>query len=271
MTFKARVFAFALSLVPAVLATCLPAWAAEPDAEGVRTRVRDIDVEGLTQRLLIVSPPSPRAVLVMLPGGAGDIGIGDDGTLKHGENFLVRTRARFAAHGLAVVIVDAAGTDNLRGRRASPAYGRLVDAVARFAKSDMGLPVFLAGTSQGAIAAMNGAAHAAEGEVAGLILTESVSRLGGSKETVFDADPGAVKVPALIIANTNDACFVAPPADAERIAESLTGSPAVKVAHVSGGIVEGKDCSAHSPHGYWGIEDQPVRIMADWIDAQLAR
>jgi len=57
------------------------------------------------------------------------------------------------------------------------------------------------GTSQGSIAAMNAAAHDSSGDIVGVILTESVSILGGSRETVFDAHPQDVHVPALVVAN----------------------------------------------------------------------
>jgi len=129
-------------------------------------------------------------------------------------------------------------------------------------------PVFLLGSSQGSIAAMNGAAHAVPGSVAGVVLTESVSVLGGSHERVFDADPARVTVPALVVANRDDACDVAPPADAPRIAAAMTHSPTVKVLTVSGGVTRSvKACGSLTPHGYYGIEDQVVDAIARWMDA----
>ncbi|WP_248845921.1 lysophospholipase [Acetobacter senegalensis] len=50
-------------------------------------------------------------------------------------------------------------------------------------------PVFLLGKSQGAIAAVNGADQTVPGDIAGVVLTESVSVMGGSGKTVFSADP----------------------------------------------------------------------------------
>lgn len=269
-TGRRRAGAIALACALASLFTAGPTARAEEAAPPtVRATVRDLDVEGLTQRLLYVAPAAPRAVLVMLPGGAGDIGIAGDGSLRHGDNFLVRTRARFAALGFAVLIPDAAGTRSLRGRRSTPAYGGIVAALVRAAGQMSGRPVFLLGTSQGAIAAVNGAAHMAKGTIAGLVLTESVSRRGGSGETVFDADPAAVTAPVLIIANDDDACPVAPPADAARIARSLKSAADVQVVHASGGLKVGQDCGSRSPHGYWGMDEQVVGLIADWIDWQL--
>jgi len=73
---------------------------------------------------------------------------------------------------------------------------------------------------------MNGAAHAQPGQLAGVVLTESVTRLGGSHETVFDADPAGVQVPALVVANREDACDVAPPTDARRLSAPRKTRPA---------------------------------------------
>ena len=106
--------------------------------------------------------------------------------------------------------------------------------------------------------------------IAGIVLTESVSRLGGSHETVFDAHPERVNVPALVVANSDDRCNVAPPEDADRIAAAMSGAPRVKVIRVSGGDQRSStDCGSLSPHGYYGIEQKVVDTIAAWIDAAI--
>lgn len=106
---------------------------------------------------------------------------------------------------------DSTDHANLRGVHSSSIYGHIVDDLVKFAYLHGTTPVFLLGTSQGTIAAVNGTAHAAPGSIAGLVLTESVSVMGGSDETVFDADPQHVSVPVLVVANRDDRCKVAPP------------------------------------------------------------
>jgi pimeloyl-ACP methyl ester carboxylesterase len=221
------------------------------------------------QRVLYLAPDRPRATIVMLPGGSGDIGLERNGSLRHGDNFVVRTRALWVAKGYAVLIPDAIDEANLRGTRSSPQYARLVADLVRSAQAQSPGPVFLLGTSQGAIAAMNGAAEAATGTIAGVILTESVSRRGGSHETVFDADSQAVRVPVLIIANRDDACPVAPPEDAPKIAAALTQARSVRVLSVSGGVYQSKgSCESLTPHGYDGIETQVIDAIDHWMRAQ---
>jgi pimeloyl-ACP methyl ester carboxylesterase len=172
------------------------------------------------------------------------------------------------SRGHAVLIPDTIDRASLRGVRSSPAYARLVDGLVGFAHAQAPAPVFLLGTSQGSIAAMNGAAHAAPGSIAGVVLTESVSRLGGSHETVFSADPQDVTASALVVANRDDACDVAPPEDAPRIAAAMTHSRAVQVLWVTGGITKSrKACGSLTPHGYYGIETQVVEQISQWMRA----
>ncbi len=219
------------------------------------------------QRVLYVAPAHPQRAIVMLPGGSGEVDIKRSGDIGHDENFVIRTRDLWVARGYAVVIPDALDHENLRGRRSSPQYAAIVGALVAFARAQVkDGAVFLLGTSQGSIAAMNGAAHARPGELAGVVLTESVSRLGGSHETVFDAHPEGGRVPALVVANRDDACNVAPPSDAPKIARSMTGSPDVRVLYVSGGVNRSrKACGSFTPHGYYGIVQPTVAQIADWM------
>ncbi|WP_266157152.1 alpha/beta hydrolase [Dyella silvatica] len=222
---------------------------------------------GEQQRVLYVAPDHPKAVIVMLPGGAGNVGIERHGNLRHDDNFVVRTRSLWVNRGYAVLIPDALDGDNLRGLRSSPEYAALVEDLVAFVHTKSVGRVFLLGTSQGSIAAMNGAAHLAADQLAGVVLTESVSRLGGSHETVFQAHPQDVRVPALVVANRDDHCDVAPPGDAPCIASAMSHAASVRVLYVTGGIDRShKACGSLTPHGYYGIEAQVVGDIADWMD-----
>jgi pimeloyl-ACP methyl ester carboxylesterase len=218
-------------------------------------------------RVLYASPQAPRGTVVMLPGGSGDVGLDEDGDVAHGKNFVVRTRDLWTARGYAVMIPDAEDGRNLRGLRNTPEYAKVVGDLVRAAHARAPGPVFLLGTSQGAVAAMNGAAHLSKAELAGVILTESVSRHSKSGETVFDASPDRVTAPALVVANRDSACRVAPPEDASRIAAAMTGAAEVKVIYVQGGVTRSWACGSESPHGYFGIESAVVDQIADWLDA----
>ncbi len=250
--------------------------AGPPPVVPVTTRVVDPGVtDGGTGRMLYLSPASPRATLVMLPGGTGRIGIRPDGSLAHGDNFVVRTRSSWTALGYAVLIPDAAGGADLRGSRSTPFYGAVVGQMVGYARRLAPVPVVLLGTSQGTIAATNGAAPGAHDAgptgLAALVLTETVSKGGRlSTETVFDAHPDAVRVPTLIVANEDDACDVAPPQAAGQVAAAFTAAPRVDVAKVSGGRGRSdRPCGSRSPHGYDGIEDRVVGLIDTWLTAHL--
>ncbi len=241
------------------------------DASEATERVAQLSLSsGKRERVLYVALHSPRATIVMLPGGTGNIGLTHNGNVRRDDNFVVRTRDMWASKGYAVVIPDTIDRANLRGLRSSSSYALVVEALVRFAHAQASAPVFLLGTSQGSIAAANGAAHAPPGTLGGVVLTESVSRLGGSHETVFDADLQDIRIPVLVVANHNDRCDVAPPQDAPEIAAAMSRSPDVRVVEVNGGTgASSNACGSLTPHGYYGIEMRVVGTINDWIGDRL--
>jgi len=245
--------------------------AASVAAAGSSEHIVDLPLgSGEHQRVLYTAPGAPRATIVMLPGGAGDVGLTRDGDVRHDNNFVVRTRDMWTAKGYAVVIPDTIDRANLRGARSSPEYAAVIAGLVQFAHAQASAPVFLLGTSQGAIAAANGAAHAGAGTLAGVVLTETVSRLGGSHETVFNASLADIRIPALVVANRDDRCDVAPPQDAQKIASAMTHAASVCVLEVSGGTDRSdRACGSLTPHGYYGIEPQVVDAIDQWIGDHL--
>ena len=249
------------ALLPAVLPPGGVRAAALAPPPGWHPAVLAVSVPGGgTVRALLLRPDRPRAALVMLPGGDGEVGIGADGTVHRADNVVIRTAGLWLARGFALLVPDAG--ENLRGLRSSPAYGAAVAALVAEARRAVSGPVALVGTSQGAIAAVNGAG---QGGVSALVLLEAVSRLGGSRETVFDADPAAVSAPVLVVASAADRCPVSPPGDAARVAAAFTRSARVDVLRLAGTEAGGRDCGSLSGHGYRGVEAEMVGRVADWL------
>lgn len=238
---------------------------------GMNERVVNVPLrDGGSVRALFCAPAQPRAILIMLPGGAGDIGLEQDGRIRHGNNFVVRTRGLWNQRHYAVLIPDTLNHANLRGHRNSASYAGVIEDLLIFAHKEGTVPIFLFGTSQGAIAAANGAAHASPDTLAGVVLSESVSVMGGSKETVFSAPLQDIHAPVLIVANQSDRCNVAPPQNADRIAASLTGSPDVQILRVTGGLTQSKKtCGSLSPHGYLGIEEDVITKISAWMETKM--
>lgn len=63
---------------------------------------------GVTQRFILVKPAGdPVASVILFAGGHGRLALSDAGITELAGNFLVRNRARFAAEGFLVAVLDA--------------------------------------------------------------------------------------------------------------------------------------------------------------------
>jgi hypothetical protein len=235
--------------------------------------VSDLAVAGGTERVLFLGTQGARALLVLLPGTDGIVSLDSEGGVhQRGGNFLVRTIGQWTAQGFDVVLPDAPNGTSLLGRRHLPAY---LDAISRaidFGRSRANLPVWLIGTSQGSTAAVNGAAHLGT-KVSGVVLASSVTRSGRAGETLFDAEPGAITVPVLVVSNQSDTCAVSPPGDAPNVLAALTHSPRKELVMVTSSQIARRSdpCEGMSPHGYLGIEGMVVQRISDWIRAAGGR
>jgi hypothetical protein len=74
-------------------------------------------------------------------------------------------------------------------------------------------------------------------------------------------------VPTLLVHNRNDGCGESPFDYAALGLNRLSAAHAKALIAVSGGKVRSGPCDALSPHGYFGIEDQVVPLIAAWIKA----
>ena len=83
---------------------------------------------------------------------------------------------------------------------------------------------------------------------------------------ILDMDLDMVKVPTLIVSHRDDKCEVTPPADAEKLKSALINSPRTDVLTFTGGNkAESNPCWGNSPHGFFGIEEQVVKAIAEFI------
>jgi len=226
---------------------------------------------GDVQRIWYRQPEQPVAALVLLTGGDGVLSISSDGVIRRDGNFLVRTRADWIERGFAVAIPDVPGDrSTLMNSRLSGFYGEILRRIVELVRSRTAAPIWLVGTSQGTNAAANGAALMTRGEIAGAVLTSSLTQSGRrGSETVFGAKLDRITVPTLIVSHEGDRCLYTPPSDAERIRRALSNSPKTEVILVNGGFPpRSNECEAYSEHGYLGIETQVIDRIGDWIKAQ---
>ena len=236
-------------------------------AQGV---VADLPLpSGGSERVVLLPAPQTRATVILLAGGEGIVQIDNSGDTRNG-NFLVRTRALWQQYGINAVVLASPDGHSLMGQRHLPAYAAALGVAVDFARSRANAPVWLIGTSQGSTAAANGAAHLGI-KVAGVVLTSSVTRMGRAGETAFESEPGAIRVPALVVSNTGDQCQFSPPGDGPRLLAALAASPRREFITVASNEIRGAPCEAFSPHGYLGIEATVVARIADWISVGPGR
>jgi pimeloyl-ACP methyl ester carboxylesterase len=229
---------------------------------------------GVTQRVLVEQPAQPpAAVLVLMTGGAGRLGIFDNGSMRNEGNFLVRSRGLFVQQGYAVVLPDtpsdrsAFGNDFREGAEHAADLGTVIGrARQRFSR-----PVWIIGTSCGT----QSAAHAGRtltgpGAPDGVVLTSTImatTRLNQSTP-VPEMSLDKLRMPVLVVHHENDQCQSCPPARLPVLMDRLKGTHA-KLLTYSGGVSTGAPCEPFAYHGFNGIEGQVVADIAAWISSLI--
>jgi hypothetical protein len=220
---------------------------------------------GVTVPLYYMKRADARATLVLLPGGAGGLGIKNGAPTS--ANFLVRSRDLFAAGGFHVAVL---GRPSDRREldyedRVSAEHMADLRRVVAFLEQDAGLPVWLVGTSRGTVSAAAAAIAFGNDSLAGIVLTSSVT---SRKKTgaVPTQKLAAIRVPVLVVHHGMDACPVCDPREAPAIINGLKNAPIKKLLVVSGGAnPSGDACGSRHWHGYIGMEREVAALITAWI------
>jgi pimeloyl-ACP methyl ester carboxylesterase len=222
---------------------------------------------GVSQRLLILAPAAPKAVVLLFAGGHGGLALGSDGTMGWGGgNFLIRSRQLFVDQGLLTVIVDApSDRANLAGFRQTAEHAEDIRTVIAWLRQRSPLPVWLVGTSRGtqSVAYLATALHGRDGPN-GIVLTSTV--LVDPKSRAVLAMPlERIDVPVLVVHHELDDCRVCSFTDLPALLPALRNAPRKELATYRGGISQGDPCEAKAYHGYNGIEVEVVARIGQWI------
>jgi len=227
---------------------------------------------GTTTRYALVVPQGATAALVLLPGGNGHADLDARGCAqKLKGNSLIRSQELFQREGLATALVDApsdhTGAEGLGGFRAQETHADDLGKVIADLRARVKAPVWLAGTSRGAISAAN-AAGRLSGPTApdGVVLTSPVTvgttggRMAWTAQTVQDAPLERISLPLLLVGHAADACLRSPPSGLAGIAQRVKSSRVQSVT-VTGGPGARQSglaaCEGRSPHGF---EDQDAEV-----------
>jgi pimeloyl-ACP methyl ester carboxylesterase len=238
---------------------------------------------GIKEKFILVKPVDPKASVVLLEGGPGKLDLsslfGKPMVGNQNVTFLIKNRDDLAKQGLIVAAVDApSDQQSKRGMeldfRIGNEQAQDIKAIANYLRAQANIPVWVVGISASTLSVPNAVIRLGEG-IDGIVLLSSGTKMHkdwpifkSHPNGILDMELGKVKVPVLIIAHEGDQCDLTPPADAIKIKEALVNSPKAEVVKFSGGASARSDaCRELSPHGFYGIEQQVIEAIADFIKA----
>jgi pimeloyl-ACP methyl ester carboxylesterase len=234
---------------------------------GIGTEERIATREGVTVPIYTYWRDEAVATVVLFSGGGGGYGqISSDGWPGSG-NFLIRTGRHWATYPFNLIMVGrpSDGIDLAIGRiRSGDQHAADNLALFKAIKQKSPLPIWVVGTSMGTISAASAAIRDSDNLLAGLVLTSSITAYK------FDGVPKQplekIRVPTLVLHHEHDGCPSCSPDEARNIARQLKNAPIRKTVLVSGGgNPKGDRCEAFHYHGYIGMENEAVDLIAAWI------
>ena len=143
-----------------LMASSLESWAYE------KITAVDLGRVNATAPLYVLSNPSAKATLILLPGGNADTGKIAEGK-PNSQNFLARSKDLFQLEGFNVVVMFRPTdlTDLETEYRVSKQHVQEIQQVIRFAKNEFNHPVWLVGTSRGTVSATASAIQSGDAEI----------------------------------------------------------------------------------------------------------
>lgn len=238
---------------------------------GTVQKVMDVPTRpGVTERALVMTPESPKAIAILFTGGHGGLQLDANGSARWGEgNFPVCARQRFAAAGFLVAVLDAPAD-----RKMPPYLARFrqrkehaddVKAVIAALQAQVNKPVWLVGTSRGTQSVAYVATQLSGSEAAhGIVLTATILSDDKSRP-VPDMPLSKITMPVLVVHHEGDTCQQSPFQDLSKLIDALHDHPKAHILTVKGGINQGDPCEARAYHGFHGIEQDVVKKITDWM------
>jgi pimeloyl-ACP methyl ester carboxylesterase len=224
-----------------------------------------VERDGASMPAYAMRHPQAKATLVLLPGGDASSGKIIEGKPASG-NFLSRSREYFYAEGFNVVVAyRASDLRNLEyGYRTTKQHVSEIEKVISYAQKQYGKPVWLIGTSRGSISATAATIALGDAQIAGLVLTSSVT---SKKEgAITTQNIASITIPTLVVHHKNDACHICVPAEASKIIDSLSRASTKKFILIEGGSnPQGDTCAARHWHGFINFERETAQVIAAWI------
>ncbi|MFT5116969.1 MAG: hypothetical protein ACI9NY_000496 [Kiritimatiellia bacterium] len=223
-----------------------------------------------------------KALLLLIGGGQLNSAIEGSGGVptNAGSNFLVRSAHLFAHQGYRVVTIDRPSdfNDDLAGSpygstydvyRTSMRHAVDISTIISAVNQSDNLPVFLSGTSRGAISAV--ALHKL---AAAIGLSASLTDGSfGSPITPANYDYANLVDNIHVAWNEADQCNVSTPIGSENLTSDLKIAGILAVGRkIAGGFYDPNEhslCQARTVHGFYGIESCTVTTMTSWYSGLI--
>jgi hypothetical protein len=256
-----------------------PAHAASVTSENWSTR------PDVLNRVLVMKPEQPTGAVILLPGGHGNINLDAQARIGWGEDdFLLRTRMRYANGGLLAIVPDVAADHkppvSLTGFRASPMQADDLHALANRLRG-MTPKVWMVAYDSGATSALNAAARGKVDLIAGLVLISPMLEEPepASSMLIDGAKLALANLPVLLVSHESDSCSQSAVDRIKKAAAALK-APNFQSIAISGGSEHfavsdpfeypEDSCNTQAHHALAGREGVVSRDVIDWIDKQSA-
>lgn len=233
------------------------------------TEIRTIPTRpGVTMDFLVMTPENAgrHDALILFPGGngAGTFRMTEGGVVS-GWNFLVRSAGRFTESGLAVFTVAPPSdhpTGMSTGFRESSEHAVDVSALTTYLEQQGYERIFLVGNSRGTLSAAFLGIRIRDSHLKGVILTSALEYENFMRWLPLEQ----MQLPVLMVHHRNDACRVSSFEEARMTETSLSATTVVDFTEVTGGAYpRSAPCDNLSAHGFFGVEEKVVQVIADWV------
>lgn len=233
-----RIAGAALALALAVLTLNGPVLAQEAYRPGEQVISLGGGFMSSGRALLTMPRGKPFAVVILMPGGGGDIGLSDDGSVARDSNWIVRTRGRYASAGIASLLLDA-GADPSSAIRAMRQVAPRVVLVA-MSRGSTRVPPALSARPDA------------------VVFTSSM--LDHVRQTV--GSPDALP-PTLVIHHRRDDCQVTHYDMVQPFMAWASGR--ARLVWIDGGTSRGNPCRNQAYHGFIGREGAVVSAIIGFV------
>lgn len=228
---------------------------------------------GVTMDFLAMTPEKAgrHDALIFFPGGngAGPFKVTGDGVVS-GWNFLVRSAEDFVESGLSVFTVAPPSdhsTGMSTGFRESPEHAADISSLATYLEQQGYERIFLVGNSRGTLSATFLGAFLKDRHLKGVILTSALEYENFLRWLPLEQ----LRLPILMVHHRDDACRVSSYEEARITRAALSATTAVDFTEVSGGAYpRSAPCDNLSAHGFFGVEEKVVQVIADWVGGRKA-